>query len=239
MQKLAILLLLLSPNVFSTSFSSSDKQVQLVELYTSEGCSSCPPADRFLSQLKNHPKLWTEFVPVAFHVDYWNWLGWDDQFSDKAFSKRQRNLKQQKAIGSVYTPGFVVNGKEWRAYFSGSREFYNQAQTEKVGKLKVTVNNRQWQANFNPLNGQSYQRLNVALLAMGIDNKIKSGENKNKTLTHDFVVLDHQVLNSNGNRWQGNLPLANDSLMNDQLAVVFWVEQNNSLLPIQVTGGYL
>ena len=72
-------------------FQSPERQVALVELYTSEGCSSCPPAESWLSGLKEKPGLWSEFVPVAFHVDYWNYLGWRDKWSSKEYSDRQRD----------------------------------------------------------------------------------------------------------------------------------------------------
>ena len=64
------------------TIQSTAKQVALIELYTSEGCSSCPPADKWLTSLKSSPDLWTQWVPVAFHVDYWNYLGWDDAFAN-------------------------------------------------------------------------------------------------------------------------------------------------------------
>ncbi|HEX4349582.1 MAG TPA: DUF1223 domain-containing protein, partial [Verrucomicrobiae bacterium] len=75
-------------------FQSEVKQVSLVELYTSEGCSSCPPAEYWLNQLKHSPGLWKNFVPVAFHVDYWNSLGWKDHWSAPEFSERQRDYAQ-------------------------------------------------------------------------------------------------------------------------------------------------
>src|SRR5690348_8781739 len=71
-------------------FESGDTQTPLLELYTSEGCSSCPPAEAWLSQLKKSPKLWKDFVPVSFHVDYWDYLGWKDPFAMKAYSRRQQ-----------------------------------------------------------------------------------------------------------------------------------------------------
>ena len=71
-------------------FESGAKKVQLLELFTSEGCSSCPPAEASLGRLVNDPRLWHEFVPVAFHVDYWDRLGWKDPFASAEWTKRQR-----------------------------------------------------------------------------------------------------------------------------------------------------
>ena len=86
------------------SFSSSVERVALVELYTSEGCSSCPPADRWLSQLNSSDKLWDNFVPVAFHVDYWDYIGWKDRFASKAYSQRQRRYAKEQGERTVYNP---------------------------------------------------------------------------------------------------------------------------------------
>jgi len=87
-------------------FNSGNKKVALVELYTSQGCSSCPPADEWLNTLKDKPGLWSKFVPVAFHVDYWDYLGWKDSFSKKEYSSRQRLHRKQGNVKVVYTPGF-------------------------------------------------------------------------------------------------------------------------------------
>jgi hypothetical protein len=117
-------------------FQSSDHQTALLELYTSEGCSGCPPAEAWLSQLKNLPRLWKDFVPVAFHVDYWDYLGWRDPWATKGFSERQRSYAQPWGSDSVYTPGFVLNGKEWGAG-SGLNDG-PLASTTRGGMLKVT-----------------------------------------------------------------------------------------------------
>ena len=95
-------------------FASGPSQVALVELYTSEGCSSCPPADAWLAALRDKPGLWSESVPVAFHVDYWNGLGWKDRLSSRASTDRQYAYAEAWGNRSVYTPCFVRNGAEWR-----------------------------------------------------------------------------------------------------------------------------
>src|SRR5882757_8353629 len=95
-------------------FESGPKKVQLLELFTSEGCSSCPPAEASLGRLVNDPRLWHEFVPVAFHVDYWDRLGWKDPFASAEWTKRQRLYAANWNAESVYTPAFVLNGREWQ-----------------------------------------------------------------------------------------------------------------------------
>src|SRR6516164_9572668 len=91
-------------------FESGPAQVSLLELYTSEGCSSCPPAEAWLGELSRNPNLWRAVVPVSFHVDYWDNLGWKDGFSSREFTLRQRFYAASWGSESVYTPGFVLNG---------------------------------------------------------------------------------------------------------------------------------
>ena len=98
----------------SITFQSAEQQTALLELYTSEGCSSCPPAETWLSRLTDSPQLWRDFVPVAFHVNYWDYLGWRDPWAARQFSERQRNYAAKWRSDSIYTPEFVLNGKEWR-----------------------------------------------------------------------------------------------------------------------------
>jgi hypothetical protein len=86
----------------------------LLELYSSEGCSSCPPADQWLAALRSHAGLWKTFTPIEFHVDYWNRLGWIDRFSLNAFTARQQAYSIEWQTPSVYTPGFVLGGTEWK-----------------------------------------------------------------------------------------------------------------------------
>ncbi len=97
-------------------FTSPERQVRLIELYTSEGCSSCPPADRWLSGLLTESHLWSSVVPIAFHVSYWDYLGWRDPFASEEYAKRQRIYASYGGT-NVYTPGFFVNGREWRGFF--------------------------------------------------------------------------------------------------------------------------
>jgi hypothetical protein len=91
------------------AFESGPRKTRLLELFTSEGCSSCPPAETWLSTLKDERGLWRDFVPLAFHVDYWDRLGWRDPFAAKAWTQRQYAHSTRWKSGSVYTPGFVLD----------------------------------------------------------------------------------------------------------------------------------
>lgn len=92
--------------------SSPQNRVAVLELYTSEGCSSCPPADRFLSQLKDSGISDRQLIPMAFHVTYWDYIGWNDRFAKKQFDQRQRELAYKNKSSTVYTPQFLLSGDD-------------------------------------------------------------------------------------------------------------------------------
>lgn len=101
------------PAAATCSATSGATRNRLIELYTSEGCSSCPPADRWLSQLPRDFGV----VPLAFHVDYWDRLGWKDRFAQAAFSQRQRD--RNRGFGWVYTPQLMLDGEDFRSWHRG------------------------------------------------------------------------------------------------------------------------
>ena len=221
--------------------TSPDTQVSLLELYTSEGCSSCPPADKWISKLKSHSGLWRSLVPVGFHVDYWNYIGWVDRFSSPEYSARQRRYARTKNLKTVYTPGFLLNGEEWRSSF-GVITLSTEAD-KKVGPLSLKISNMELSAVFNPVEVLSDKTLilNVAVLGFDIKTDVKAGENHNKELKHDFTVLGYK-----------SIPLYKDnsaySVMTElpdivetapRMAVSAWVNKENDMTPIQAAGGWL
>ena len=103
------------PAPAAPTFTSGPTQVALLELFTSEGCSSCPPAERWLAGFRTAPGLWREVVPVAWHVTYWDDLGWKDIYAAKAFTARQYAYASLWHSDSVYTPCLVRNGRDWHA----------------------------------------------------------------------------------------------------------------------------
>ena len=226
----------------AVTFQSAETKTALLELYTSEGCSSCPPAETRLSRLKVDPALWRDVVPVAFHVDYWDHLGWHDPWSAKVFSDRQRSLAESWNAPSVYTPGFVLNGKEWRDW-SGFRTL-PPLRKEKAGVLKVSSTNSPcWQVSFVPAAGlQQRYEVFAALLGSGLSSDVKAGENKGRKLTHDFVALsfEKKTLSLIDNHLQGEFVLSpKGKTKDDRLALAVWVTRAGRLEPLQATGGWL
>jgi hypothetical protein len=236
----------ISQPIFAKEYISQNSATNVIELYTSEGCSSCPPADKWLSQLKSKPNLFKQFIPMAFHVDYWNQLGWTDRFSNKANSQRQYIHQQEGNISQVYTPGIMINNKEWHGWFNGKKTW---SITQKPTGVLTVNHNQESQAlniTFSPEQAitSKTMQLNIAILGMGLVNEIKTGENRGRELKHDFVVLKHvqqQVEidpNNNSQQWQALLPKIPTSGQ-QQSALVVWLSAIDSQDIIQATGGYL
>jgi hypothetical protein len=226
----------------SLTFQSSGKQTAVIELYTSEGCSSCPPAETWLSRLKESTGLWKDFVPLAFHVDYWDYLGWGDPWASKSFSDRQRAYAKQWRSESIYTPGFVLNGKEWRDW-SGRKDGPKSADV-KAGVLTASSSDtNRWQVNFAPANASSADyEVHAALLAGGLSSNVKAGENRGRLLRHDFAVLTlvKASLLRRGDVAQGEFVLSKPrNAAEGDLAIALWITPAGRPEPLQATGGWL
>jgi len=222
----------------ATTFESGETQGTLIELFTSEGCSSCPPAEKWLSELKSNHELWTKIVPIAFHVDYWDRLGWRDRFAKPEFTSRQQHYVATWRGDSVYTPGFVVNGKEWQRWFGGD---VTPTSSAKVGVLRVSLcTDGKFSASFVPETRQPRGLvLNVALLGNDLESNVKRGENSGRKLRHDFVVLDLVQANmtNESNRWTGLIALPTRTGNDKPSAFAAWITENG--IPVQATGGWL
>ena len=215
------------------TFTSKPNRTHLLELFTSEGCSSCPPAEAWLSRLQNEPQLWRDFVPVAFHVDYWDRLGWRDPFASKEWTARQYAYSAQWKGESVYTPGFVLDGREWR------REGIPAAGAETPGILKLAVaENELVTANFTPAaNDKRAYELHVARLGFGLDIDVKAGENSGRKLQHDFVVLSLVSEPISPAVKQIRLPSGQEK--SKRAAIAAWITEVGRTEPIQAVGGWL
>jgi hypothetical protein len=222
------------------TFQSGETQTSLIELFTSEGCSSCPPAEKWLSALKSNQDLWKKIIPVAFHVDYWDRLGWRDRFAKPEFTSRQQRYAGAWGDDSVYTPSFVVNGKEWRNWFGGNAMPITSA---KVGVLRVSVgDDGKVSATFAPDTMQARPlALNVALLGNDLESDVKRGENSGRKLRHDFVVLQlaKSEMTNQGNLWTGTVLLSSNAETDKATALAAWVKSGETAAPIQATGGWL
>jgi len=214
-------------------FESGEERVALLELFTSQSCSSCPPAERWFNGFENDPRLWKKIVPVAFHVDYWDRLGWKDPFASFENTSRQYLHRKEGNVASVYTPGFVLNGKEWRGWFERSEV---PESDNRSGNLSIEVKSDSFAATYSKFSEDL--RLHVVLLGIDLRTKVMRGENRNRDLRQSFVALSQKTYASENGKWQGSLPMIEVDTA-DRYGLAVWLTRAGSLEPLQATGGWL
>ena len=186
------------------SAKSGAQTVPLLELYTSEGCSSCPPADKWMSGIKTE-----KVTPLAFHVDYWDYIGWKDKFSKAEYSDRQRKVAAFGGAGFVYTPQFVMSGRDFKGWDNSrlnekiessqklaSRANLSLAAMQENGKMILKTSAQ----TTNPTEAKNVDVF-VAIYENKLVSQVKAGENSGRELKHDYVVREffgaYQISNQN------------------------------------------
>ena len=159
----------------------------VIELYTSEGCSSCPPADRWLSSLKAAAAK-GEVVAQAFHVGYWDYIGWVDRFASPAHTVRQRQLAGLNRLGSIYTPQLVRNGRDWRDW---PRALSSKPDAARAAVTLATAEGVVVEAQVVPGDGIGRWAAYWTVTEHGHTSKVSAGENAGELLKHDFVVRQY------------------------------------------------
>ena len=195
--------LLFVPLLLVSAFGAWAQTPVVVELFTSEGCSSCPPADALLVKLSHeNPPGGAKLILLGEHVDYWNYIGWTDRFSSASFSERQSTYANHFHLGSVYTPQMVIDG-HLQTVGSGTAEVYRD-----ISKAAVEPKPAQVTLRWEP-----QQKLNIAvqtpasarskvLLAItedGLSTSVGGGENGGRTLQHAAVVRQLRELGAASN----------------------------------------
>lgn len=237
---MAVGLIALAPSgMADQQFKSGDYKLAVVELYTSEGCSSCPPADEFLSRLGSSKES-AQIVPLAFHVDYWDYIGWKDPYAKAAYTSRQRIVAKVNQQSSIYTPEFVVDGAEAR----GSRKITSKVKAayRTPAEVDITLN----LSNNNPgtisanvsidnlrYQGSDTPEVYLAVYENNLSSSINAGENRGRKLEHDYVVrhLSQAEATADGQQHQFKVKL--DSKWNARalgVAVVVKLRESGSTL---------
>ena len=221
-------------------FNSSGARTQLVELYTSQGCSSCPPAEHLLSKQLQSNRLWKDIIPIAFHVDYWDYLGWKDIYSKPSYTQRQHQHYQLGNVSNVYTPGFVVDGKEWRGFFRG-RDIPKTQETAGDLTLNWDSENQTAQVTYvDSVRQPSYCYFAILGFEQGV--AIAAGENTGLKINQDFVALHVQKTaikrEASSYQCQASLQFHTEGLTHKSRAIVSWVTDSLEQ-PLQATGGWL
>ena len=222
----------------SAQASTLFQPIAVVELFTSEGCSSCPPADKLLAAtLKNEYPGGQKVFGLAFHVDYWNRLGWRDSFSTKQFSGRQAMYVAGLGLNGAYTPQMVVNGTT--EFVGSDKSSLNKAllqalhtkSTTAFSALKATFHNNSLSVSYALKGDISNSRVNVALVLIHAATAVKAGENRGLKLEHTNIVNQFVSAKAqpNGTLELEHIPATEQS----NLMVIAYVQQNAGL---QITG---
>lgn len=181
-------------------FESGLYQAHLLELYTSEGCSSCPPAEAWLASISPSELNQLSVIPLAFHVTYWDYIGWKDKFAQKQFDRRQRKMVLEEGGRTVYTPQFFIDSQTQRGIASilNKRLIKNQKITsvlkikaslnEKSQTLKLDISLKQLSPDIDDV-----VRLSVVSYENAIQSAIKAGENAGRVSLHQYVVRELQT----------------------------------------------
>lgn len=197
----AFLICLAAPGLAGGTCSavSGAMTAALVELYTSEGCNSCPPADRWLSSLGKRGRVPGQIVPLSLHVDYWDYIGWKDPYAKPAYAARQRKLTQAQRLAFVYTPQVMLQGRDFRAWstpaFDAEVARINRQPARATIRLAYDPAPRDaWTVTAAAELLDASQAPQAALYVAAYENRLASvvtaGENRGSTLEHDYVALE-------------------------------------------------
>ncbi|MBX3737225.1 MAG: DUF1223 domain-containing protein [Candidatus Didemnitutus sp.] len=217
------------------TFTSGSHRTHLLELFSSEGCSSCPPAEAAVGGLRDAPGLWRDFVPVSWHVTYWDKLGWRDRFASRVYTERQYRYASDWGSGNVYTPCFVFDGQDAGARLGAEM---SRVTAESAGILAATLrDDGKVEVSFTSAAARDCV-VTVAVLGGGIVSPVRAGENGGRTLRHEFVVLGATEAPLREGR--ATVPLAKvDASGVTRRALAVWVAPRGAQTPLQATGGWL
>jgi hypothetical protein len=188
---------------------SGPRTAALVELYTSEGCDSCPPADRWLSSLFAGGYTPAQVVPLALHVDYWDYIGWKDPYAKRQFSARQHKLAKLGRATFVYTPQVLLQGRDFRGWSTGAFAATVAGINARPARAALSLAIRSIGAGGAEVElaaelADPALREDAVVYAAAYENKlasdVRAGENRGRRLEHDFVVRE----------WLGPIPFGAD-----------------------------
>jgi len=228
-KKLVVLVFLVVGALLALSFVKSDNPNPIVvELFTSQGCSSCPSADKLLSELSKNENV----LALSFHVSYWNSLGWKDPYSSGQFTERQRAYARKLHLSSIYTPQMIVNGS---SEFVGSNRSRAQSEINKATSsqevnLKVVSQGQSLVTINYALSGVIENTLiNIALVERHVKNEVPRGENRGRTLEHDNVV---RVFKTEEAKRKGSVSITLPKNLNMKNAIVIAYTQKQHTFKI-------
>ncbi|WP_158655337.1 DUF1223 domain-containing protein [Flavivirga eckloniae] len=237
MQKI-LLTIIISSFLFQPEKKETFKPLVVLELFTSQGCSSCPPADDLLNEVKTKYSD-SEVVALSYHVDYWNYIGWKDPFSKKMFSDKQRKYGHKFNSSSIYTPQVVVNGKE---HFVGSNrgimntklnDYLKKTSTNTVVLSNLKKDNNTISLDYKIEGTVSKKALRIVLVINERITSIKRGENRNRVLKNANIVVNEVSLNLDSVNGEASIIIPDIVTQSDDLSIVALIQTEN----LDITGG--
>jgi hypothetical protein len=215
---------------------ANDNGFSVIELFTSEGCSSCPPADDLVAKILAEKQK--DVYILSYHVDYWNRLGWKDEFSKAAYSNRQRQYANHLSLNSVYTPQIIVNGAE---EFVGSNETrlrnaLLKSTTDNTSPIEINAIKTECKTvhvSYHLVDAKSVL-LNIALVQPEAITMVKSGENAGRKLHHVNIVRELTTLDLNTNSGKLEIVIP-DEVIDAPLKLIAFSQQKSTFKIMGVT----
>ncbi len=221
-------------NTVSTSVEAEEgtyEPIVVLELFTSQGCSSCPSADALLNKVKKQGKQ--NVFALSYHVDYWNYIGWEDPFSKSIYAKKQRAYNIKFKNRSNYTPQLVVNGKEHFVGSSSSKMSQNIAKYEqRKTSNKVTVDgvksaNGEVKFSYNIQGNLNDKLLRVVLVLDERTTQVKRGENRNRTITNSNIVVAEDFVTVTESKGATSIKIPSQVRTNEKIRLMVFVENDD------------
>ncbi|MDC6366898.1 MULTISPECIES: DUF1223 domain-containing protein [Flavobacteriaceae] len=207
------------------------KPVVVLELFTSQGCSSCPPADILLEKAKKQfPK---EVFALSYHVDYWNYIGWEDPFSKSIYTKKQQQYNRKFRYGSNYTPQLVVNGKEHfvgsnRSQMTSKISIYKTKKAENEVELSHhTLSGKTLEFDFNVKGNLDGKQLRAVVVLDERITSVKRGENRNRVLKNSNIVIAEKYIPLQSAKGKNAIHIPSIVAKNEGLTLMLLVEAGN------------
>ena len=230
--KSVLLTLFIFPILFFSS--STDKPVVsdnivVLELFTSQGCSSCPPADRYLNEVKSD-----KVIALSYHVDYWNYIGWNDPFSSSLYTEKQRMYGTKFNSRTIYTPQLVINGRE---HVVGSNkqlvkqkitEYSKKSNTNKIVLSDILKQESLVKFNYNIEGDVKNKYIRTILVINERKTSVKRGENRNRELVNTNIVVNEQRFKLKNDAGKGSITLPKIVKSSDDLSLIVIIENKTS-----------
>ena len=226
--KSALLTLFIIPAIcFSLFIENPTKSntIVVLELFTSQGCSSCPPADRYLNDIKSD-----NIIALSYHVDYWNYIGWKDPFSKSAFSDKQRQYGTKFNSRTIYTPQLVINGREHvvgsdkRLVNQKVSEYSEKRNANVVSLSNVSKNQGLTKFDYKVEGDITDKYIRTILVINERKTSVKRGENRNRELINTNIVVHEQRFKLELSSGKGAMVIPEIVNENDDLSLIVIVE---------------